>query len=191
MIRKGTVWEVINDFPNYKLNQFGQVMNVVTGKLKKNTLGANGYYVTVLYNESKAKTVAIHRLLALHFIDNPNNYPIVNHKDGNKQNIDLENLEWSTYSENNQHAYDTGLKKMTPQMMEHARKLHQSSILKNPHGANSKAVIAVKGEIVIPFPSVEVAAKTLGMHRCSIDRVLNGKRKISMGYTFYRPEDEK
>jgi len=64
-----------------------------------------GYYKVVLQNE-KAVGVnhRIHRLLAELFIPNPDNKPITNHKDGNKQNNNLNNLEWVTDSENQQHS---------------------------------------------------------------------------------------
>lgn len=55
------------------------------------------------------KTVFAHRIIAMAFIDNPNNYPFINHKDGNKLNNNIENLEWCTSSQNVQHSYDTGL----------------------------------------------------------------------------------
>lgn len=54
--------------------------------------------------------MTIHRLLGLAWIPNNDNKQIINHKDGNKLNLDLSNLEWSTYSENNKHAFDNNLK---------------------------------------------------------------------------------
>lgn len=56
------------------------------------------------------KSWKLHRLMAITFIPNPNNYPMINHKDGNKLNNDISNLEWCTNQQNMQHAFDTGLK---------------------------------------------------------------------------------
>lgn len=69
----------------------------------------NGYYRITLRKGAKRKSVYIHRLVADIFIDNPENKPCVNHKDGNKLNNDVRNLEWCTYSENMVHAIKTGL----------------------------------------------------------------------------------
>lgn len=67
--------------------------------------------VTLSIN-GKIKTFRIHNLVANAFIPNPLNKRTINHIDGNKSNNHISNLEWNTYSENNQHAYDTGLKNM-------------------------------------------------------------------------------
>lgn len=62
------------------------------------------YYRVALYNESGRKEVSIHRLVAQYFIPNPKNLPWVNHKDGNKHNNDVSNLEWCSPSENEIHS---------------------------------------------------------------------------------------
>jgi hypothetical protein len=80
--------------------------------LKPQVVG--GYLMVRLYRqhgkgvEWEAKTV--HRLVAQAFIENPLGLPVVNHKDGNKQNCHADNLEWMTQAQNMQHAFDTGLK---------------------------------------------------------------------------------
>lgn len=71
----------------------------------------DGYLCVSLMNNGKQKTYKIHRLIAETFIPNPNNLPCVNHKDGNKQNNCVSNLEWCSYSWNNKHAYANNLKK--------------------------------------------------------------------------------
>lgn len=78
-----------------------------------------GKYPTIhFYRNKERTTLAIHRLVAEAFVPNPENKPTVNHKDGNKRNNRVDNLEWATYSENNVHALDEGLKKQTPEGME-------------------------------------------------------------------------
>lgn len=59
-----------------------------------------GYKVVNLTDNSKNKPALVHRLVAMAFIDNPNNFPVVNHKDENPQNNHVDNLEWCTYSYN-------------------------------------------------------------------------------------------
>lgn len=69
-----------------------------------------GYEVVVLYKKGHPKTFLVHRLIALTFIENPNELPTVNHKDGNPLNNRLDNLEWMSFSDNLSHAYKTGLR---------------------------------------------------------------------------------
>jgi len=72
--------------------------------------------------------VHIHRWLAENFIPNPYNLPCVNHKDGDKWNNELNNLEWCTYSENIQHAFDTGLNVSKQGEEHHSAKLTQEQV---------------------------------------------------------------
>ena len=67
------------------------------------------YYGVSLSDGRNNKRHFLHRLIAIAFIPNPNNKPCVNHKDGNKLNNDIDNLEWVTYGENLKHAIDKGL----------------------------------------------------------------------------------
>ena len=69
----------------------------------------NGYLHVDIHENGRATKVALHRLLALQYLPNPENKRTVNHIDGNKLNNSLLNLEWATDSENIQHAYDTNL----------------------------------------------------------------------------------
>jgi hypothetical protein len=97
------IWKVINDFPNYEVSSLGQVRNIVTGLILKPEFNSSGYYRCTLCNNLKKQTITIHKLVALCFIPNLNNKPTVNHKDRNKINNNVNNLEWATYSEQNKH----------------------------------------------------------------------------------------
>ena len=79
------------------------------GKVLHPDIAQNGYYRITLSKNGKRKQVYLHRLLAEHFIDNPNDLPQINHKDGNKLNNNINNLEWCTVQENTIHAYKNGL----------------------------------------------------------------------------------
>ena len=92
----------IQDFPNYNVSNLGNIKNITNDKILKPYV-KSGYYHVSLVNDTTKKTCKVHRLIALAFIENPENKSDVNHKDKNKLNNDLANLEWMTRQENNIH----------------------------------------------------------------------------------------
>ena len=95
-------WRKIEEFPNYSVSNFGNVMNVKTNKIMKLTK-KGGYYLVGLVNNINRNNFRVHRLVAVAFIENPESNPEVNHKDKNKLNNNVSNLEWNTRLENCQH----------------------------------------------------------------------------------------
>jgi hypothetical protein len=95
-------WRKIDEFPNYSVSNFGNVMNIKTNKLLKLNVKC-GYQIVSLVNDVSKKNFRVHRLVATLFIKNPENKPEVNHKDKNKLNNNVINLEWNTRLENCQH----------------------------------------------------------------------------------------
>lgn len=101
--------KLINNYPGYFITQDGRVYSEKRKKWLKISL-IDGYTYAYLCFQNKGKPIAIHRLVAQAYIPNPENKPCVNHINGIKSDNRIENLEWVTYSENNLHAYKTGLK---------------------------------------------------------------------------------
>ena len=83
------------------------------GRIIRHWINCKGYKVVALSKDGVVKNKAVHKLVCDVFHDNPNNYPCVNHKNGIKTDCAETNLEHASYSQNNQHAFDTGLKKPT------------------------------------------------------------------------------
>lgn len=96
----------IYNYDNYMIDENGNIFNKTTNKYLKGSIGENGYKYYRLSQDNHKKMYYAHRLVAEHFLNNPNNFPVVNHIDGNKLNNNINNLEWVTYSENTKHWKD-------------------------------------------------------------------------------------
>lgn len=90
----------IQDFPDYLIYEDGRVFSKMSRKYLKPQDNGNGYMFVGLSNQGKRKFMRIHRLVALHYIDNPHNYPEVDHIDRDKSNNDISNLRWADRSIN-------------------------------------------------------------------------------------------
>lgn len=101
-------WFPIKDFENYLISNTGKVMNSNTGKLLYINDKGGKYYSVDLWKNNKRKRMYVHRLVAMAFIENPENKPAVNHIDANHHNNNVSNLEWVTYKENTAHAIKKG-----------------------------------------------------------------------------------
>jgi len=101
----------IVEFKGYSITEDGRVWSHKRNKFLSTRVEKNTGYTQITFNLSTDKRVTrnIHRLLAIAYIDNPENKSDVNHIDGNKLNNKLSNLEWVTRSENLKHAYALGL----------------------------------------------------------------------------------
>ena len=96
------------EYGNYLIYDDSRVYSKFSNKFLKG-FDRNGYLMYYLYIDGKQIHALAHRLVAEFFIPNPNNYPIVNHIDGNKRNNKPYNLEWCTYKQNIIHSWKNGL----------------------------------------------------------------------------------
>ena len=105
--------EIWKDIPGYegryKISNYGKVWSNFKKDFMSISVDKDGYSRVALFKDGKQKQLQVHRLVALTFIPNPENKPEVNHKDRNKSNNNVENLEWVTQSENVAHAYRHGV----------------------------------------------------------------------------------
>lgn len=92
--------EIPNTNGLYLISDDGKVFSVRSNRLLTLGLSSAGYWRAELNINGKAQKYGVHRLVAEAFIPNPNNYPVVNHKDENPKNNTVDNLEWCTYKYN-------------------------------------------------------------------------------------------
>ena len=164
------VWKDIFGYEGlYQVSDCGIVKSLKFGKeriLKPGTDG-NGYLFVYLYKNRKKKMCKVHRLVCQTFLPNPNNLPQVNHKDEDKTNNKVDNLEWCDRKYNNN--YGTRIQRINE---------------KNTNGKCSKPVIQFTkdGKIVKEWKSTRDVERNLGYGHSSISVCCLGKQKTSYGF---------
>jgi hypothetical protein len=169
--------EVWKDIPNfekyYQASDYGRIRSlprtvtqmghksnytrILNGKVLHPRLQNANYYVVWLSKEGEIYPQLVHRLIAKAFISNTKNEPCVNHKNGNKIDNQIGNLEWCSYSENIEHSHNIAGRKKT-----------------------TKPIICV--DLNREFKSQTDAAQELNISRCSISHALNKKSKTAGGF---------
>lgn len=150
----------------YYVNEFGIIKNSKTGKEYSGKIDNRGYLRVDISINGKRKVVFPHRIVAETFIPNPDNLPEVNHKDGDKTNDYVENLEWVTAKENTTHAVKTGL------------------INSFTQGGKPCVQKDLKGNMINIFNSMSEASRQLNIAQSLINRVCLGQRKSTKGFIF-------
>jgi hypothetical protein len=103
-------WQKIGDiFPDYKINEDGDIYSITKRSNVTPYVTTKGYHMVSIKTLLGHHAYFVHRLVAATFLPNPLRLSEINHKDGNKQNNQVDNLEWCTHAHNLRHAYATGL----------------------------------------------------------------------------------
>ena len=162
-------WRLIDENSKYEVNNEGQVRNVKTGRLLKPFLSHNGYLKVSLGGKNRM----IHRLVALAFLPNPNNYPFINHKDEDKENNSVENLEWCTAK------YNINYGKRTSRFIETINTKRKI----RPYLYRPVLQYSLDGKFIQEFPSIKAAAQAINAKNDSgIGLCCRGKYRYAMGY---------
>lgn len=157
-------WKIIKEASNYEISNTGKVRNRISLRVLKGRRNKGGYLqVSLKIDETqKFSNKYIHRLVAQYWIDNIENKKEVNHKDGNKENNNIENLEWVTPSENQKHRHSIGIKTTSNKKI---------------------GKFTIDGKLIAEYNSIQEAAnKENNGVRVSIDNVVHGKRKTLKGF---------
>jgi hypothetical protein len=163
------VWKDIEGYEGlYEASNIGRLRRKGSVNVRKFGDNGHGYKHVPLSKNNIIKNHYVHRIIATAFIPNPNNKATVNHKNGNKSDNHVENLEWATQSENSKHGFDTGL-------------IVQNKGRDNP---TSKPVrqYSLNGEFIMDFDSLTDAGKKLGITTFTIGQAAVGKYKQAGGY---------
>ena len=161
----------------YQVSNYGRVKSLNYNgtheeKLLKTKANKKGYQQVVLYKDGKRIVTYVHRLVATAFIDNPNNYSVVNHIDENPSNNHVENLEWCTVSYNTQYSHYK----------------YSGNHGNHPTGSEAhraRKVICVETSQV--FGTIKEAKQWLG--KGDIQGCLKGKYKTAGGYHWQYVDD--
>lgn len=172
-------WRIIKDFPNYMVSDEGQIKSLNynhTNKeqLLKQSVGSRGYPYVILVNNGRRIYKTIHSLVTQTFIPNPENYNSVNHKDENKLNNNVNNLEWLNLGDNIR--YGTGIER---------RAIKQ----RTDYRSRKVKSIDTFGNI-ITYNSAKEASRITGVNQGSISKCCNGSRVYAGLYKWSWNEQE-
>lgn len=172
-------WLLIKDYENYQVSSLGRIKSLKYGKekIRKQRKINNGYLTINLWKEGIMKSCLVHRLVANAFIPNPSNLKCVNHKDENKENNCVDNLEWCSVAYNN--TYGSRLKKVSEKQ------------INDPSKSKQVYQYSLDGELVAIWNSTQ-ECKRNGYHRGNVSNCCLGKLKTHRGFKWsYTPINPK
>ena len=182
MLENVEVWKDCKYYEGkYQVSSQGRIWSVVSQRYLKQRIMPTGYCEVGLYAKNgKMKCERVHRLVALAFIDNPNNFPVVNHLNGIKTDNRVENLEWTTQKENIKHAYDNNLGNFQENSAKGIEKARQVNL--------KTYSVYYDGNMIGQYKGRKAAAEAVGCSVRTMTRCISENRKTRDGYYFSESE---
>ena len=169
---EGEIWKQVIEFPEYEISSNGRIKYPIRKgnppykfRITEGGTSGDGYKTFSVKNDNTSIRKGIHRIVADAFLQNLNNYKLVNHKDGRKTNNNVENLEWCTHSQNTLHAYNNDL-------ISGKRKIYQ---------------LDCKNNIIKKWDTIKEASESLKL--TGINNVLYCRNKFSGGFSWCYAEN--
>jgi len=159
--------------PNYLISNHGEVKHAKTGRIRKGQSDRGYIRGNFATKKGEQKAYKFHRLVALAFVENPRGVEVVNHLDGDKLNNRADNLEWCTPGENQEHAYELGLKK--PYWGKETR--HKSVL-------NLPVTVTLLDGHQIKFSSAKDASRNMGISSSNVSNRLKDGEKCHKGFVY-------
>lgn len=157
-----TEWRQVKEHQNYEVNQFGEIRHKKRQQILKPRRNPGGYLYVCFKVNGKNTNFAVHRIVANAFIPNPNEKQEVNHKDYDKTNNCVANLEWVSGSENKKHAF-------------------QKKENKDKRG-KEVAQYSKNGDFIAIYPTISEAAQKTNGSIGAISNCCRGRSKTSGGF---------
>lgn len=168
------MWKSVTENDRYEVHSSGIVRRKDTKRVLKGCITSGYRSVKLTYDNSKQKRLYVHRLVAIHFIENSDikNKIMVNHKNGNKLDNRVENLEWVTPRENNLHYYRNA----------------KAAAKEKKNGGKAIPVIqyTLSGKKIAEYSSMNQARKATGVSLVQIARCVHGETQFAGEYIFKR-----
>lgn len=165
-----------NVYSHYKRYNHENIIQLQPSRKLKLAITEKGYLKVKL----KEKSFFVHRLVAMAFINNKYNKPQVNHIDGNKQNNNVNNLEWVTNSENHKHKCENGLNVSLSGDNHYTHKRNYKD--GEHHSCHWVGQYTLDGKLIKIFKSVKTAGKEIGRHYTTIIKAIDQENKTAGGY---------
>lgn len=180
-------WRTIPEFEMYEASDQGKIRNKKSGRVLKGSVVEKGYLRVSLMKDGKVAYRMVHQIIATVFIPNPDEKPFVDHKNTDTADNRVENLQWSTYSENNNNPLTRKHISKSKSGSNHplfGKNHTEDTILKMRDTSKNVSVeqLSKDGELIRVWDSMTEAERETGIHHNNISKCCSGERKTAGGF---------